>query len=236
MAEYPPAFNPSQRQSGNKVWLWLLLAVGGLCVLCVIGSFFGVKSLINKSMDMVSCSADGTLASKAVLAYALDHEGQFPPAATWQDDIRPYYERLYQKMQAEEEMEGLNWMGFELTQPGEPLECELAGSVKTGFAYNSTLAGKKTTDITEPHLTIMIWETTTPAYNANGDPSTRPVDDPDLKLFGDDRGWLDFLVTGDVDTRLWHEAGSLDIPFRTRPEDGLPTERTPGTSATPESN
>jgi hypothetical protein len=219
MGSVPPEFNPPRQQSGNKIWLWLLLAVGMLCVLCAIGGYFMFRSVMGLGGGMMGCAMNGDLARNAVLAYALDHNGQFPAAETWQDDVRPYYERLYNKLIEEpgyKEVSGM--MDIDLAEPGTPLDCNFGGKQKSGFSYNSLLAGKLKADF--PDNTIVIFETTSPAYNQSGDPEKRSGETP--KMFGDKRPWMDFMVSGQSD---FGDSNNAEMDFDTRPEDGLPPEK-----------
>jgi hypothetical protein len=180
-------------------------------------------------LGLVSCMMNGDLARKAVLAYAQDHEGKLPNAATWQDDIRPYYERLYTKLMEDENLKEMpDWMNIKVASPGTVLECELSGGKKTGFAFNTAIAGKLLSEFTTPTTTILIFETTSPAYNASGDPTARNANDPILKFYGDKREWLDFMIEGESEM---FESADSDFDFDIRPEDGLPPKdgTTPGT-------
>ena len=220
MAATPPAFNPAQRQrSGNKVWIWLILAVVFFCILLIVGIALMVRSAANIGLGMMSCAINGELATNAVLAYALDHEGQFPNAENWQDDVMPYYERLYDKsgeVFSSEEMP--SFFSFEVAEPGAILTCNASGDNQTGFAFNSELSGLNYEDVEDPRATILVWETKTPAYNASGAPTGRSDDDPALKLFGETRSWMDFLVSGDIRTS---EGVDMDFDLNIDPEDGL---------------
>lgn len=225
MGATPPAFHPPQQQSGNKVWLWLLLIVVVFCILVMVGLFFSCKSLMNTGMGLVSCQMNGDLARNAILAYAAEHDGTLPPAATWQDDVMPNYERLYQKVMGHNSNEEIpEWLNFNVAAPGEVLECALSGGKKTGFAYNSEVAGKKLADFTEPRTTVLVFETLTPSYNAYGSVKDRPADDPILKFFGDKREWMDFFMEGSSDP---FESGNSKFDFEIKPEDGLPSKDKP---------
>lgn len=78
-----------------------------------------VRSVMDAGMGLVSCSINGDLARDAVLAYALDHEGKLPDAKSWQDDIKPYYERLYQKMMGDKDIKEMpEFLNFKIAAPG----------------------------------------------------------------------------------------------------------------------
>ncbi|MCH8979103.1 MAG: hypothetical protein IH945_07660 [Armatimonadetes bacterium] len=224
MAATPPAFNPAQRQrSGKNVWIWLILAVVFFCILLIVGIGLMVKSVATAGFGLMSCMINGELATNAVLAYALDHDGQFPNAETWQDDVRPYYERLYEKrgeMFNSEDMP--DFFNFDVAEPGALLTCNPSGPNETGFAFNSELSGLNYDDVEDPAATILVWETKTPRFNAFGEPTGRSDDDEALKFFGEARPWMDFLVTGDISSP---DGADMDLNMDIRPEDGL--ERVP---------
>ena len=226
MAATPPAFNPAQQQrSGKNVWIWLILAVVFFCILLIVGIGFMVKSLATTVTSMMSCAMNGELATNAILAYAEENDGQLPNAETWQDDIMANYEQLYANRGEMFDTEDLpDLFQFNIAEPGSILTCNSGGEHDTGFAFNSALSGLNMSEIEDPDDTILIWETTTPGYNTFGDPSGRSDDDPALKLYGESRSWVDFLVSGDMN----NESGeNLDFRFDIEPEDGLvspPTE------------
>ena len=219
MGSVPPEFNPPRQQSGNKVWLWLLLGVGFLCVLCAIGGYFLFRSAMGLGGSMMGCAMNGDMARKAVLAYALDHNGQFPAAENWQDEVRPYYERIYNKLMDEPGFREINnMMNIDLAEPGTPLDCSFGGKTKSGFSFKSLLGGKLKADF--PDTTVVIFETTTPAYNQSGDPAQRSTETP--KMFGDKRPWMDFMISGESD---FGDSSNTEMDFDIKPEDGLPPER-----------
>lgn len=219
MAATPPTFNPAPAKSGNKIWLWIILALVAFCVILAAGIFFVGKSLLGKGLEVAACAMNGDLATNAVLAYALEHEGQLPDSETWQDDIRPYYETLYDKMIDDMDMEDVpGWINFEIAKPGEVLTCNNADDFKTGFAFNSQLAGTNTADYDSPDDVILLWEMVNPVYNGSGDPSDRPATDPNLKMFGDARSWWDFYLSGDSDS---FQSDQQEFNFDFSPEDAI---------------
>ena len=178
-----------------------------------------MKSLLGTATGMMACAINGELATNAVLAYALEHDGQFPNAETWQDDVMPNYERLYDKRGQIFDSEDMpDFFQFDIAEPGAILTCNSGGDHDTGFAFNAELSGLNKSDVEDSDEMILIWETTTPRYNAFGDPSGRSDDDPALKLFGDTRSWMDFLVSGALNAGAGED---LDFGFDMRPEDGL---------------
>lgn len=235
MAMSPPAFNPASSKSGSKLWLWLIIAFVAFCVILIAGIFFVSKMLLGTGMEFLSCRMNGELATNAVLAYAKDHDGQLPDGDSWQDDVRPYYEKLYDKVARDFIDEDVpDIVSIDIAKPGQVLRCSTGSDFKTGFAYNSLLAGTNTADYDYPRDTVLIWETTNPGYNAHGDPSTRGDDSTSPKIFGDERGWMDFSLAGDSDSRQPNQG---QFNFDISPDDALdgpPTESDPDEGTTDE--
>ena len=220
MGATPPPYYPPRQQSSNKIWIWLLVGVAGLCVICGVGLFFLFKSGLNMGLGMVSCQANGDMARDAVIAYAMDHNGQFPSATNWQDEIKPYYERLYKKFAEDADMKDMPEMfKFDIAKPGEALSCDMGGGQVTGFAYNALLAGKLMTDFPDKAATVVIFEVLEPLYNANGNPSDRDSSATRPKIMGETRDWQDFFIEGQKEPM---QSSNDGFDFETRPEDALP--------------
>ncbi|HXH62303.1 MAG TPA: hypothetical protein VNI20_13225 [Fimbriimonadaceae bacterium] len=217
MAATPPTFNPPQQKPGSKLVVWLLVAVAMLCILmAVIGGMFfmNVKDSVTK---LISCGMTGDVAKNAVMAYSLDHGGKFPDAEHWQDDILPYYQRIYDKLMKEKTMKDMpSWFTFKPADPGQALSCDLGGGRTTGFSYNAALSGKMDDEIKD-RSTLVIFEDVKPKYNASGDPAARPAK-PKTQAMGKDRDWLDFPLEGQPEM-FKSSNSSLDLDIT--PQDGL---------------
>lgn len=228
MAATPPAFNPAQRQrSGKNIWVWLVLAVVFFCILVIVGFYFVMKSLIGTATGIMACAVNGELATNAVLAYAIEHDGQLPNAETWQTEVMPNYERLYDKRGDFFDTENFpDWFSVDTAKPGSVLTCNPAGPNETGFAFNAALSGQNIDDIGDLHDVVLIWETTSPMFNASGDPSGRSDDNQALKLFNESRSWMDYMASGDLNPEA---ESNVDFRMDINPEDGLadPTSETP---------
>ena len=199
MSSSPPAFNPPRSTpSGSKLWMWVIIAVVAFCLIaCGIGAFF-LKGAVDTIVPVGGCMLTGELVTKATLAYAIENDGRLPNAETWQDDIQPYYERLYDKAQTE--MEDVpDFFNVEVSRPGAIFECKLKGGRNTGFVFNAELSDVLVDDVENPASVILIFESWQYGYNASADPSMRADDEPVL-IFGDERPWIDIYVTGHVDT------------------------------------
>ncbi|MCH7905145.1 MAG: hypothetical protein IH944_11375 [Armatimonadetes bacterium] len=203
MSSSPPTFNPPQAApSGSKLWLWVLLAVVAFCLIaCGIG-FFMMRGVMGSIMPTFGCTITGDMVTKATLAYAIEHDGRLPNAETWQDDIAPYYERLYAINAAElEEIPDVLGMDFKVSPPGQPFECDWKEGPDTGFVFNEEFSEVLVDDIENPRSVILIFESSKYGYNASGNPDDRTGDPPDMVVMGDreSREWFDFDATGHGD-------------------------------------
>jgi hypothetical protein len=217
MGSVPPEFNPPRQQSGNKVWLWLLLAVGLLCVLCAVGGYFAFRSGIGMMSEMGSCGFTGELAQKALLAYASEHDGKFPTADKWQDEIRPYYQTLYDKFH--EKFKDVPLMEFEVPAPGMPLDCSLGGGKKSGFAFNTLLSGVALSEIQDSTNTLLVFETMSVGYNLHEDPAARDKAGKKPTIMGEERDWIDFFADGRSEMM---ESDDSNMKWEIGPEDAIP--------------
>lgn len=204
---------PSYSDSGssNKTLKIVLIIVGVFLLLCIgafAACFFGMKKLMNVGGDMIGCVMSPEMSVVALEAYAEDHDGKLPPADKWQDEIMPYYQRLYDKRSAElAEMENnpITKGMFVLIKPGEPLGCK-TGETETGFAFNSDLSEAVWADIEDPSSTPLIFEVSTKRYNAN-EPYAEKPESESPQIMGDRRGWLIFHVDGSM---YPNEFGNMD--------------------------
>ncbi len=192
---------PSYSDSGssNKTLKIVLIIVGIFLLLCIAAGaacFFAVKKVVNLGGDMIGCVMSPEMSVTALEAYAQEHDGKLPPADKWQDEIMPYYQRLYDKKAEElKDLENTPFKGmFAIAKPGEPLSCK-TGDKETGFAFNSDLSGAVLADIESPGSTPMIFEVTTKRYNANETYVEKPMSESPA-IMGDNRGWFVFYVNG----------------------------------------
>jgi hypothetical protein len=72
--------------------------VAGLCLCCGIGAFalFQVgKNAMSGAGNMLGCGNTLSDYRDAMIKYAKKHNGKLPPAATWQDDVKPFLVRSH---------------------------------------------------------------------------------------------------------------------------------------------
>src|SRR5690349_7055450 len=114
MSSTPPPFQmpaaPQARatNSANKTCLIIVLMVLGLVIaFCAFGAFM-MKGLFSQVSSTASCAVMFQFARDSSIAYAREHGDTLPSSATWEDDIKPYYARLYDKMK--KKMEGAEFL------------------------------------------------------------------------------------------------------------------------------
>ncbi len=159
--------------------------------ICVFFYIFAGKALTTFGTavsPLVSCAMTFEATSKSIQDYAEAHDGKLPPAATWEKDIAPYYQKRYEGILKKRPPEFLK-MKFEPSKPGEELACSTGDKTRTGIAYNADVAGKKLADIPDPAKTVLIYEVEAPGKNL-----VRPYKPLDKEkaptIAGEHRQWL----------------------------------------------
>ena len=186
------------------------LIFGGifLCCLLPIGLVAGLGLFaFGKVKDTAACGLAMGRIQRAMILYSKDHEGKLPKAATWMDDIRPYYRKAQARTKDTDKV-------FGSMPDGEPFACTTDG-VKTGIAFNKDLSGKKVSDIKDPMETVLVFETTNLQANLS-----ETFKEPDFslspKVFGKHRGWMKATVAGNPKT------GNAEMNFGTSQNDFSP--------------
>jgi len=187
-----------------------------LCgVFCVIGAVF-MKGFWGQLSSTAGCMATFEMTQNAAIAYSVEHDGKLPNVATWQDDIKPYYERLYKKMSTEvKDAEMLK--GFLPPAPGMPLECKGDGR-STGVAFNSNVGGKKISDFKDPTKTVTFFETDQVLKNLSMPYQAMPKSKKP-KLMNEDREWIIYYIEGNTDP--FETSNSTSNTFEMSPEDAM---------------
>lgn len=215
---------PSARKSDSSLKIILIiLGVAVLfCIVLGVGCAFMVNGVVKETSKITRCVFSGTVAQASLVAYEKEH-GTFPAAATWQDDIRPYYEKGYEKLKKEmtEEdagpMQGWVESMSDIAPPGEPISCEF-GDATTGMAYNTEMAGKDRDDVKETD--VLLFEQPEVGYNlakAFGD----GVDSDPPKIMGSERDWFTVFVNGNIndDMNAGARGGSGSFEDLVSPDD-----------------
>lgn len=191
----PPPFSPPgapPKRSNSAIWIIVIVV---LCVVIPCGGlialgFFGFNWFGRTLGPMASCMLLYEGVRHSVEAYSDEHDGKLPNAATWQDDVRPYYAKWREKSAKE---------AGPFAPPTSDAEwgCTIEGK-KTGIAFNSELSGKKWDDIEKKRTTILLYEVETVLKNANG-PYKERSEKSSPTLMGEHRGWIEIPVEGSMD-------------------------------------
>ncbi len=171
MAETPPPFNPQmdygKKKSSNPI-IWILVALAAFCMVCLISSGVALFSGMKELSTVGQCPINMGIANSAIKDY-VNEKGMFPKAETWQEDIRPYYEKKYSKYAEEMKDAGPMKDFLGVVEPGKPLPCS-NGKEITGIFYNKNLSGKKKADFKDIGNEVTLFEAPGVIYNANGVP------------------------------------------------------------------
>jgi hypothetical protein len=184
-------------RSGNKTLLIILLVIGIPCVLMIVlgavGFFSCMRLMKGTIMPMVSCSIAYDEVREAMRMYAKDHDGKLPNAATWEDDIRPYYAKV--DLIKGENKDAPSAFKIEKMPINGPWGCKINDTETTGMAFNKTLSGKKLAEIENSYGTVLLFEVPKSGKNLSEVYAPRSTADAP-KLFGESRGWMYIFVDG----------------------------------------
>lgn len=192
----PPPFSPpgAPPKKSNSPLLIVIIVV--LCVLIPCGGLIALGyygfNLFGKTVGpMASCVLMFEGARASIVDYKDAHEGKLPNAATWQDDIKPYYKKWFDTKAKE---------AGPFAPPGPDAEwgCKAEGKT-TGIAFNSDLGGKKWDDIKDHRTTVLIFEIDSAMKNAH-QPYKERSKKGSPKIMGEERGWIDFPMEGSSDS------------------------------------
>lgn len=185
----PPPFTPPQpapRKSNTALIVGIVLACVLIpCIGLIVVGAMGFNFFKQTIGPLATCGIGFEMVRTSILDYAQANGGKLPPAATWQDDVRPFYAKLSPD----------EYGPFEKMSADGDWGCKTGNSM-TGIAYNSDLAGKLLTDIKDPYNTILIYEVEQAARNANG-PYKKRSDAGSPMIMGERRGWLELPIKGD---------------------------------------
>lgn len=167
-----------------------------------------------------SCMAMFNITHDAAIAYSLEHGGKLPPAESWQSDIKPYYDRLHTKMSKEFE-EAAALKGFLPPKSDSELSCQWEGK-STGLTYNSDVAGKIVSSISNPTTTVMFFESESRGMNQFA-PYKSPPKSRAPKMMYNERDWIIWYIEGNKDP--FDSASTSTKTVKISPEDALPTKQ-----------
>jgi len=179
----PPPYAPTRQKP--KTGLIIGIVLGVLFVCCGLPSLLFVGAgiwAVDKGKGFIGCTLAFSTVKKAVVQYAEANGGKLPTAATWQDDVRPFYAKLRGSAK--------NTGPFDLMPVDGDWGCT-EGQVATGMAFNATLSGKKLAEIKD-RSSVMLFEV--PTRRANQAMPYKKLDDAKSPaLMGMEktrRGWL----------------------------------------------
>ena len=219
---YPPPMPAAKKgMSPTGILLLVLGIIVALCVVLVGGCVLMAQNMIGQISPMIGCMITSEMVDNSIKAYTLDHKGKFPNAAKWEDEIAPYYKRLYEKNAKEmDEMRKVPMVGgmFETQKPGETFQCG-KGTNATGFAFNSDLSGVDKATITSPTRTPLFFEVKEVKRNNALKGDQLPTGAPP-KIMNDTRDWIVYYVDGNKNPfESSGSSSSSDFDFDFDPED-----------------
>jgi hypothetical protein len=204
--EAPPHYMPPQKKS--KTGLIIGIVVGAI-VLCCIGPILALGGLglwaFNNTKPLLICTFAFRDARDAVRAYAKDHNGKLPPAANWQDEVTPYYQKIIAN-----QPKGQNPFGY---MPASGVwGCENGSGGRTGMALNDEVAGQDLSQV-ETADSVVLFEVERATQNAHEKYVKRP-ESSGPKIFGNaPRGW--FIIRSNGEPMLLNKG--KEVPVNTGP-------------------
>ena len=188
MAQTPPPFSPQEyapkRQSSP--WLWILVGVVGFCIIGIVAIGALGFGAMRMASDIGRCIITSGAVANSLEEY-VKTKGVYPPAANWQEELAPFYNKQTEEMRKEMAKTPVAGM-FTPADIAAGLECN-PGGPKTYLAYNPAVAGKKPSEIADPAKTVVVFEqlnggmNITAPYKAQ-DPAKAP------RVGSDSRGWF----------------------------------------------
>jgi hypothetical protein len=144
--ESPPPYR--QKKNNTVVIVLVALALAALCCCGVLGggAWFGMS----KVGPLAKCGISMETIHEAIMDYAEANQGKLPNAATWQDDVKPFYVEALKRDKSSENP-------FGTLSPDEVWGCEADGG-PTGIAFNADLSGKKLDDLKDKSDVVILFE------------------------------------------------------------------------------
>lgn len=211
--QVPPAPKAPATSGANKACLIAVCCVLAMCAVMIFVFIAFTKSVFGEVTQTFSCMGMFEMTDNSLRAYAMDHKGKLPNAETWQDDIAPYYQRLYAKVRSEKLPSSML-----PPSPGEPLQC-VWGKRTTGVAFNVELSGKEIAKLQNPEKTPVIFEVDRTGTNLALPYSEKPKTKAP-KVMYNDRDWIVYFVKGNKNP--FESSSSSSSSFELKPEDALP--------------
>lgn len=180
---YPPpnySAAPPKKTNRNLILIIILICIGVPCIGVIVAGIFAFR-IWNTMTPTMGCLTSITLIGKGVTQYAREHKGLLPKADTWQDDVRPYYQRYAERGKAP----------FDMMPPNGDWTCapSTKGGKSTGVAFNTDLSGKKLADIENPDIVALVFEVPEIGRNLHR-PYKRLSEESSPSFMGSHRGWI----------------------------------------------
>lgn len=188
----PPYYANAPKKTSTTT---IVLVILGVCAVCCVLGVLGVGGLglwgFNKAKNFAACTFGAVGVGQAIHDYAADHHDKLPDAAKWQDEVAPYFAKI-----AEKQQKNVKFIGT--FDPNGVWGCkDESGPGMTGLAFNSTLSGKKLSDIQDQDQEILLFEVPESGHNLN-QPYHELPEDQSPKIMNSPRGWLKVTVDGQV--------------------------------------
>ncbi|HVT12960.1 MAG TPA: hypothetical protein VHE55_11900 [Fimbriimonadaceae bacterium] len=188
--EAPPPYMPPKKKSNTGLIIGLVVA--GVLVCCVgpiVALVAGGLFIFKSATPLITCSLAYQDARDAVKDYAQEHNGKLPPAEHWQDEIRPYYEKIVANRPKNENP-------FGTMASGGAWGCDNGAGGRTGMAFNDDLSNqplnKAVTDDS-----VVLFEVEKATENAHEKYSKPSGSANEPKIFGQPRGWFLVRMSGE---------------------------------------
>lgn len=200
---------PAPSSGGNKTLTFILLGIGGACILlCGVGGF-GVfnaaKGMQPVIESMGGCVMDGQMIQESFQAY-YDKNGKYPEAKTWKEDIKPFFAAARKNSKEFKDIAN-SPIKFKTSDLDGVWGCYSISEKRINpFFYNSDIAGKKLGDLKNPDSIILIFEK--PDATNGAEPYVVTKTRSNDRVFGQPREWLVIPLIGEIKNSYKSGAGS----------------------------
>ncbi len=207
MESPPPYYSSAPKKSNTGLIIGIVIGVVVLCCILPIAVLGGLGFYgFSKAKGMVGCSITFGNVQHAITDYATAHDGKLPNAATWETDIKPYYQTQVAKHAKEQQM-------FAPGASNGALGCSNDDSTITGISFNKALSGKKLGEIKDPFDSVLIFEVPIAGTNLNSEYKPQPYE-TSPQMFNKRRGWYVAKVSG-APKLLTKNGESVDVSVNT---------------------
>ncbi len=184
------------KKKGTNPLIWIFVALGAFCCIGIIAFGGMTMAVMNQTKNLMPCMFTMSTLNRSMSEYVKE-KNKYPSAATWQDDLAPYYTK--EKTNFADEFKDApgpfkDW--GDIADINAEMECNTSGAPSTVIAFNPELSGKKPADFKDPD-TIMFFETPKTGRNVAAKPEALKFKDAP-KMMGSPRGWYQMNIDGDM--------------------------------------